>query len=174
MKRHIIQPFRFIFLLCVTVTLFANHENATAKKVYLTQFSDTGRPVIDSVFKAVIHKSDSIYSKSKRAFSVGWLERGDAILLHFDYINPKYLDPEFPPKGFIIFNNRYFFIYSSKKPKALIEKSTNKIPFIVRKRTEIFSYKEAGEWRYLITGNTFNELTFWEYSEFDQEMLFHK
>lgn len=172
MKCHIIQPFRFIFLLCVTVILFANHENATAKKVYLTQFSDTRRPVIDSVFKAVIHKSDSIYGKSKRAFSVGWLERGNAILLDFDY--NKYLDPEFPPKGFIIFNNRYFFIYSSKKPKALIEKSTNKIPFIVRKRTEIFSYKEAGEWMYLITDNTFNELTFGEYSEFYQEMLFHK
>lgn len=163
---------RIIFLFGFLLTLLSGRFEATAGKLYLTQLIISDRPVIDSVFRAVIHTSDSIYGKSKKAFSVGWIERGDAILLDFDYINPKNLDPKYPPKGFIVFDNRYFFIYYSKKPKALMEKSTNKVPFIVRKRLELFSYKEYGEWRYLITGNTFNELDSWEYCEFYPVMLF--
>ena len=162
---------KFLRIFVLISALCLNSSEATAKIIYLPKLSFRNEPVVEKVFREVIHKCDSTNGKNKYIFEVGFIEKNEKILLDF---TPKTLNLLYPTpslRGFTIIGNQYFFIYEYHEPKNIIF-STKKYPFRIKENLDLMVFGWSAEWFYLIDGETYKSLTFDEFSELEIKFYF--
>ena len=163
---------RYLFPLILLLVLLFTCSGVAAKIIYLPKLSFRNGPVVEKVFKDVIHKCDSTNGNNKYIFEVGLIEKGGRkILLDFSPKTLKLLYPTPSLRGFTVIDNRYFFIYEYHEPKNIIF-STKKYPFRIKENLDLMVFGWSAEWFYLIDGETYKNLTFDEFSELEIKFYF--
>lgn len=163
---------KFLYIFVLISALFVNSSGVAAKIIYLPKLSFRNGPVVEKVFKDVIHKCDSTNGNNKYIFEVGLIEKGGRkILLDFSPKTLKLLYPTPSLRGFTVIDNRYFFIYEYHEPKSIIF-STKKYPFRIKERFELSEIGWPAKWFYLIDGESYKSLTFDEFSELEIKFYF--
>ena len=67
---------KFLYIFVLISALFVNNSGVAAKIIYLPKLSFRNGPVVEKVFKDVIHKCDSTNGNNKYIFEVGLIEKG--------------------------------------------------------------------------------------------------
>lgn len=171
MKISRLSPHRFLLHLISLLALTFAHSDMAAKIIYLPKLSFRNEPVVEKVFREVIHKCDSTNGKNKYIFEVGFTEKDEKILLDFVPKTLKLLYPTPSLRGFAIIDKRYFFIYEYFEPQNIIL-STKKYPFKIKDHFELSEIGWPPEWFYLIEGESYKSLTFDEFSKLEMKFLF--
>lgn len=163
--------YSFIFL----VTLLFSHNNAVAKKIYLSKLSPRDNTAIEQIFKDVILRCDSVNRYRKYSFEVVINKYNDTLLLDFAPVIPKEINGVSKPKGFIEIHNRYFFIYCDDETNKIFNASSKKHMFVIADEIKHgVGYINGPEWFYITTGTAYNKLTFLEWSDCYNKLEFHR